>query len=78
MPLTHEGKEVEKHFEKEYGKRGKSVFYAYMKKHPKETRAFHHSILKFHHHSVVPYRIKEHERHGETDRKMKRIALGGF
>jgi hypothetical protein len=33
MPLTHKGKEIESHMEKEYGeKKGKSVFYASINK----------------------------------------------
>ena len=42
MPLTKEGKKVERTFEKEYGKeKGKSVFFGYIKKHPAQTSEFH-------------------------------------
>jgi len=35
MPLTKTGKQIEKKFEREYGKsRGKSIFYAWEHKHP--------------------------------------------
>lgn len=34
MPLTKKGKEIEKAFEKEYGKKkGKNIFYAWEHKH---------------------------------------------
>ena len=42
MPLTKTGKRVLTRFKKEYGKKkGKEVFYAYMKLHPKKTSKFH-------------------------------------
>ena len=41
MPLTRKGREVLTGFKKEYGNRGKSVFYAYMKKYPKRTIKWH-------------------------------------
>lgn len=41
MPLTKKGKKVLKEFKLEYGKRGKNIFYAFMKKHPKKTRKWH-------------------------------------
>ena len=41
MPLTRTGRTVLIEFKKEYGKRGKSIFYAYMKKYPKKTIKWH-------------------------------------
>lgn len=41
MPLTKSGKKALGRFVKEYGKRGMSVFYAYMNKNPKRTRSWH-------------------------------------
>lgn len=42
MPLTKKGKSSLKAFEKEYGiTRGKGIFYAYIKKHPKKTNKWH-------------------------------------
>ena len=36
--LTKQGKIMKKKFEKEYGRRGDSVFYAYLNKHPSIAR----------------------------------------
>jgi hypothetical protein len=42
MPLTADGKKVLKEFQQEYGKdEGRSIFYAYMNKHRKETKGWH-------------------------------------
>lgn len=42
MPLTARGKKALRKFQKEYGKKkGKQVFYAYMKKHKKKTKDWH-------------------------------------
>ena len=41
MPLTKKGKRVLVNFKKRYGKQGKGVFYAYMKKHPRRVRKWH-------------------------------------
>ena len=41
MPLTTKGKKALKKFKREYGVRGRSVFYAYMRKYPKRTRRWH-------------------------------------
>lgn len=34
MPLTKAGKKLKRKFMKQYGSRGKEVFYAYERKHP--------------------------------------------
>jgi hypothetical protein len=41
MPLTKSGKKVLRRFKVEYGSRGKNVFYAYMKAHPRITKRLH-------------------------------------
>jgi len=34
MPLTKTGHKILRHFQREYGRRGKAVFYAWEHKHP--------------------------------------------
>jgi hypothetical protein len=41
MPLNEKGKEALKEFKKEYGQRGKFIFYSYMKRHPLKTKEWH-------------------------------------
>lgn len=40
MPLTKKGKKALEGFKKRYGKRGREVFYAYMRKYPKRTKGW--------------------------------------
>lgn len=41
-PLTKSGRKIERSMEREYGKKkGRSVFYATMKKKPKQTTKWH-------------------------------------
>ena len=47
MPLTKSGRKAYRNFVDEYGfKRGKSFFYAYMRKYPKKTTKWHKRILR--------------------------------
>ena len=46
MPLTKKGLKAKEGFEEEYGKRGTSVFYAFMSKHPKKTKKWHKVRIK--------------------------------
>jgi len=42
MPLTRKGKEILEKYKKRYGKiKGKSFFYATMKKYPRRTKGWH-------------------------------------
>jgi hypothetical protein len=41
MPLNDKGKKALKEFEKEYGNRGKFIFFSYMKRHPQKTSSWH-------------------------------------
>jgi len=41
MPLTKTGEKLLKGFKKRYGKKGESIFYAYIKKHPTKTKKWH-------------------------------------
>ena len=40
-PLTKSGKKILREFKREYGSRGKSVFYATMRKYPKLSSKWH-------------------------------------
>jgi len=42
MPLTKRGKKVLRKFKREYGKiKGKKVFYAFIRKHPRRASSWH-------------------------------------
>ena len=38
MPLTKEGRKMKRKFQEEYGRRGDSVFFAFLNKHPNIAR----------------------------------------
>lgn len=40
MPLTKRGKQILKEWQKRYKSKGKSFFYAYMRKFPEETETW--------------------------------------
>jgi uncharacterized protein (DUF342 family) len=46
MPLTAKGKTIKRKFKSEYGKKGESVFFAYMKSHPGWTKSWHRGKRK--------------------------------
>jgi len=42
MPLTYKGKKILERFKKKYGEeKGEDFFYAYINKHPKQTKSWH-------------------------------------
>lgn len=79
MPLTKAGRKTLRRFKQEYGPRGESVFYAYMRKHPHETYKMH----KAYKHLTVGKYAKHHlslkkHRLGTLDRKLKKMAMHGY